>query len=82
MNLHKLWRSDLVFTRPGYDMDTSIRGGKFLAQIMAMLDKAYTAALVPVSRERLVGYPAESQRTSEGNTRRDDAGGPAVGGVS
>ena len=31
----------LVFTRPGYNMDTSTRNGKFMAQIVAMLDEAY-----------------------------------------
>ena len=28
----------LAFTRPGYDLDTTTRNGKFLAQITAMLD--------------------------------------------
>lgn len=31
----------LAFTRPGYNMDTSTRNGKFMAQIVAMLDEAY-----------------------------------------
>lgn len=32
---------DLIFTRPGYEIDTTTRGGKFMAQIRAMLDEDY-----------------------------------------
>lgn len=31
----------LVCTRPGYNIDTSTRNGKFMTQIMGMLDEAY-----------------------------------------
>ena len=66
----------LIFTRPGYNMDTSTRNGKFMAQIVAMLDEAYaedvsqrTKAAVAVLRAegKSVGRsPFGTVRTAEG----------------
>ncbi len=74
----------LVFTRPGYNMDTSTRNGKFMAQIVAMLDEAYaedvsqrTKAAVAYLRAqgKSVGAtPFGTVRNEEGFLKPSDGG--------
>ncbi|MCZ7554544.1 MAG: recombinase family protein [Anaerolineales bacterium] len=75
----------MVFTRPGYNMDTSTRNGKFMAQIVAMLDEAYAEDIAQrtqggmayrkgAGQERWAATPFGTVRNEEGFLKPSDGG--------
>lgn len=65
----------LIFTRPGYNMDTSTRNGKFMAQIVAMLDEAYAEDVSQRTKAAISFLRAEGKsvgRSPFGTVRNDE----------
>lgn len=65
----------LVFTRPGYNMDTSTRNGKFMAQIVAMLDEAYAEDVSQRTKAAIAYLRAEGKsvgRSPFGTVRSEE----------
>jgi len=66
---------ELVFTRPGYDMDTKTRNGKFMAQIRAMLDEDYAEEVSARTKAAVAFLRAEGKTVGPppfGTTRNDE----------
>ena len=66
----------LVFTRPGYNMDTSTRNGKFMAQIVAMLDEAYAEDVSQRTKAAVAFLKAQGKNVGSPpfGTRRNEEG--------
>jgi hypothetical protein len=67
---------DLVFTRPGYEMETKTRTGKFIAQIRAMFDEDYAEQVSErtIAAVEFLRAQGKSVGASPFGTQRDGEG--------